>query len=261
MLNEPFAQLVRQWVYRVRKPRPQKVTITRPTGLRLETVEDRLAPAVLPAATTFNTQLLAPDTSIAFEQQRGVVAAIDPIDPRRMAFVTTSSVGVTGQVSFDGGFTFETFYTTDKFSALDPRTAKREIDPNNKLPYTNSSAPSLTIGRDGSIYLIQAQHDAAKANGAIVANKFVLNAGSYTRTSTTNVYQWYGGVDPAFNPTIAIDTNLPSIIDPEGKAAPRTSAFSDTVVVAAWNTKALQASNATTWNPSPIMASISGDGG
>ena len=66
MFNDPLAQLARRWVYRIRRPDAgRKSHLVR---LAVNGLEDRLAPAQLPAATVFESRTFStdvPDRSVA----------------------------------------------------------------------------------------------------------------------------------------------------------------------------------------------------
>ena len=128
----------------------------------------------------------------------------------------------------------------------------------------------------------------AGASGAIVFDKFSFNSGSPTEISADSnqiLYQWYGQ-DPAYNPTVAVDANLPatttggpSFTDPTTGAtqtdtmavsinpttgavvAPGTSGAAPKGVYVGWNINFTEPSGSSPASVSRIMIAASGDGG
>ncbi|MGL6094886.1 MAG: hypothetical protein ACRC7O_03655, partial [Fimbriiglobus sp.] len=293
MLNEQLAQVVRRWVYRIRKPAAPPAARRRPT-LRLEEYEARLVPASLPAVTV--------DTGSIGSVASGVSpsAAYNPANPDQAFMATSDGTNVFYYSSINGGQAWTLVFDTVQRSggANAPiwsdlrggRMIDPAIDPQGRFEqnrvYTVHNSPTVGIARDGTVYVTsrQANGPADDANsGAIVVHKFQfpVTGGDAELldlddavipefggdNSANLLYRWLGQ-DPAFHPTVGVDNSIPSVTDPT--TIPNTkqsTTFVDPITGApkavyfAWNTNASTPSaDAEGFTPNIIVASISTDG-
>ena len=273
MYPQHVNQLFRRWIDRAnRRPLPAR----RQATLKVETFEDRVVPATLPAP-------FVTDTSVVTGGFLNPEAVYDPTDPSRVVLVSTNGAYVQAQLSTDGGRTFSTFYSdinstnpNDDTNAFVNRVIDPGIDTTNTLRnrvFTNTSSPSVTYSRDGFIYLVYSQHTANKDRGVIVVHKFDARsgfpieqnintgprAGLYGPTLGNVVYQWDGDDDPGYNPTIEIDNNLPTYTDPI-TGITRTNTMVGKAVYVAFNVDS-QAGTTSSPAGSRIFLSGSSDGG
>src|SRR5205807_3123327 len=124
-----------------------------------------------------------------------------------------------------------------------------------------------------NIYVSYLERDAVFNSGALVVNKWDFSGSSpilqdldpadnFGFGNTSNVlYRWFNQ-DPALNPYIAIDSNLPTFTDPETNAV-QTDTMSGKGIYVAWNTDATLPDQTTTltFNQNAILVSGSSDGG
>ncbi len=229
-----FAQLGQR-----RSERKAKRRGPRPIRPCLELLEDRTLLSSSPAAVVTNPN---PAFAAGFDPQ----VAIDPTNSQNLVEVSTTGSSLVGEYSTNGGQTWGAFAISGTnlgngtFSAagtvLDPTT----FDPNlnyGEDAYTVVTSPSVTFDRSGNFYIVSNQYNAAAqtlassaadlasgtnvagASGAIVFDEFNLNAAGPTEVFTFGtsgvsnqiLYRWYGQ-DPAYNPTVAVDANLPASV-------------------------------------------------
>ncbi|MCZ2343320.1 MAG: proprotein convertase P-domain-containing protein [Bacteroidales bacterium] len=264
-------QLFRRWISRVGRGN-QPVTAPRRPRLGVELFEDRVVPATLPNP-------LVGDAA-AITGGYNPQAAIDPLNSNRVVLATTNGTDVRVQYSTDGGLSFQQFFTTEP--APNTTESRKVRDPRSSFSSTKfatTSSPAITFGRDGSIYLVHSESDADKSKaGVIVVHKFDwlpsdtaptvenLNNDPIRNGFTTRgnvVYRWLNQ-DPALNPTIAIDNNIPTYTDPVSGAV-QTDTMVGKAVYVAWNTNAtkpfIDATNTYTFFPNTIVTVASSDGG
>src|SRR5262249_23603029 len=117
-----------------------------------------------------------------------------------------------------------------------PVAVNNLVDPTSfstpQAQFTQNEHVSVSYDRLHNFYLVSAQHNNANDSGAIVLSKFNFSGSAPTRvdldplgtTQDQVLYRW-SGQDPAFNPVVAVDTNLPSFTDPvSGKVQTDTMA-------------------------------------
>ena len=281
MSRRTLPELYRSWAF---SGRARKHTLF---GFvpHLEPVEERLAPATLPAPTVLTPSATAASNAGTFVHQdpnaqtNGSVAidytnpqvVADPTNPLRQVLVATRVtvnpqvnngqpvLAAVGQLTTDGGQSW-TSLTLSGSPLNDPTNYAN----NSTQPYVNTSSPSVAIGRDGTLYFVYLAHNADKSSGDVVFQK--VSGGI---TTTVSLYQWVGN-DPALNPTIAVDNNLPSFTDPTtGKVftdqfvSPAT--LKSKGVYVAWNgnlgNKPADVSSNNDYNANPILAAVSTDDG
>ena len=267
MISRQIDQLFRRWAKHGGGSRRT------PVKLGLDAFEDRVVPAVLPSP-------LVVDTRVVGAGLADVEAVFDPVnaDIVVMTGVTTNGQDVQALISTDGGQSFTKFFDND--DDLNINYYQKVVDPGidsatnrDNRGFTNSSSPSVTFARDGSIYLVHSEHTANKDRGVIVVHKFDasntrinrqalptqvdintgLRAGIYRGITNTPggpsgsgtpgngtlgnvIYQWDGDDNPAYNPTIAIDNNLEEFDDPtNGPGIDRTDTMVGKAVYVAYN--------------------------
>ena len=300
MPQERFSQFFRRWLLRMGRPKPPRSVRRRPVrpNLGLEMFEERLVPSTLPAPTVAASRTIM--TSPAVGKPPATLggfspsAAANPLNPLQIVLADTTGTTVTATVSNDGGNTWTTIFQST------PAGAERLLDPipvpasQPRVAFTNAYNPTVAFSRDGFVYLSYLQTNANVTNGAVVVNKInvananaplgVMNindsASPYNSFATTGfdgklIYEWTNGQDPAYNPTIAIDDNLPNFTDADGTQY--TDSMSGKAVYVAWNSNATAPNLALSelgnglnakinggvyvWNPATIHVAASGDEG
>ena len=203
----------------------------------MEPLEDRTLLSVMPAPA------VSGQTSVAAGVSPQVV--ISPIDPRVIVEVYTTGASVAGRYTTNTGTTWSNL----AFPASG---------------FPEASSPSVSFDLAQNVYVTAAMHDAGSVTGAILLYKFnpafalvdldPVAAG----VNPSVIYRWAND-DPAYNPYVAIDTNLPSFTDPVTGGV-QTDSLANSLngrpkaIYVAWNTDF-------TGSSSRIMAAASGDGG
>ena len=152
---------------------------------------------------------------------------VDPLDPLKVISVWVNNdtadiptpgpqVFVEGDYSVDGGQTWTAFQ--DSVVLLDPNTT------NPTVPYLQITNPSLSFDRNGNFYVLLDEHNGGGTSGAIVLQKFAFTGDApvavryqqpFGGSAPYNIiYQWLPPGDQAFEPTMAVDDNIPSFTDP-----------------------------------------------
>ncbi|HXG10475.1 MAG TPA: Ig-like domain repeat protein [Gemmataceae bacterium] len=248
--------------------------------MELEFLEDRTLLAVLPAATVTNQQPLPSPVSPLIDAQ----VAINPTNPQKLVAVAsynpatpdpiTNIPGLRIWYSINGGTTW----------SPNPLIVNNLLDPTDfsspQIPFARNEHPSLAFDTLHNFYIVSAQHNVANTSGAIVLVKYNFSGNAPTLVdldpSTPGInpyvfYRWFND-DPAFNPVVAIDTNVPSFTDPQTGAVQQDS-LANTLpdrsgnpqpkaIYVAWNTLFTQP-QATPQPPplSRIWVAASDDGG
>jgi subtilisin-like proprotein convertase family protein len=264
-------ELFRSWAFKSRKP----VRTPFQFPLTVEEIEERLAPATLPAPTVLTPTADVASIALPRVDPNGQNTPVDyinpqvvfdPTNPQHQVLVATSvtsntsngtALGVVARATTDGA-NWSTITLPSPLLTRDPSVA-------GNAGYTNASSPAVAFGRDGTVYFVYLIHNAAKTSGAVMFAKapFGSSAGA-----ATPLYQWVNG-DPARNPAIAVDNNLQSYTDPSGPVF--TDPMANRVagkqaVYVAWNGDAPTApgdisNSGNNYNPNPILAAVSGDDG
>ncbi|OWK40279.1 proprotein convertase P-domain-containing protein [Fimbriiglobus ruber] len=255
--------------------------------LNLETIEERLAPAVLPTPTvvspTATTASVALPSTAAVNFINPQVVA-DPTNPLNQVLVATSvlnstptDLGIVAEKSTDGGVTWTAITgfqagTNTTGSPLGGFTSIR--DPNissftSPNSYAYASDISVAFGRDGELYFVYLVHNIGKTSGSVVFQEGTFASGA-VNSSYSTIYQWIGQ-DTANNPVIAVDNNLPSFTDPTTATTQTdtmdSAAGQSKAIYIAWNGGDSAApagdlnGSGLTFNPSPILAAVSGNDG
>jgi subtilisin-like proprotein convertase family protein len=226
-----------------RKPR------VRTTQLHLLSLEERVAPAVLPPiivngepvdlSNDIGANPAPSPSTVEPATETSPTVAVDPLNPQHAVaawVVNDPSLGpdVTQKISVEAAITNDGGHNWNKF----PVTAN-EIDPatltgTTPVPYAQAIDPQVAIDRHGNIYLLRVETNPGNGNGAIILD--VLNSqGTQTLLSTQVIHRWNASFDEAFNPFMALDTNVPSFTDPVTHAV-QSDPFSGSLYVA-WHTQ------------------------
>ncbi|MFO0926214.1 MAG: proprotein convertase P-domain-containing protein [Gemmataceae bacterium] len=228
-----------------RRPRPS-----------LEGLEDRTLFAVLPAAlvssqTTMQVPLGTTTTNIAGFSPTVIQ---DPINPNKVfAFYATQTGRLGATYSTDGGDTWTGYLNTDTvnnpgndqyLNLTDPNLATwSNVGTTGQPRFTVVTNVSATWDRQGNIYVVAIQRDAANTSGALVFYQFSFTGaapGARTLYTPVVLERWVGA-DPICNPVVAVDNNLPTYTDPL-TGITQTDTLADTTsrlippVYVAWNT-------------------------
>lgn len=270
MSNNALSNMLRQWVRtteraEARRPRNR-------AQLRLEEVEDRSVPSSIPVVTVEDTRPILPPTGVPATSQTGFnpQAAADPTNPNKIVLVSTvgdatnaAPIAIRGQFTLDGGLTWTSFVAGANMT--DPLPPPVTTTPNF---YLQASSPSVAFDRNGDFHVAFLLHNAAKTSGAVVVRNFSFTGNSPTLLNPADpnvvLYKWVNQ-DPALNPRIFVDNNLPSYTDPETGQATRDT-MSGKAVYVVWNTNAtistpIQNSNPANWNPNAVLLAASSNRG
>jgi subtilisin-like proprotein convertase family protein len=266
------------WRAKNNSKRSAKSAATNRVNLRLEELEQRIAPSVtpiLPSALVSNQGLAG--LGSGYNPQ----VVIDPLNSQKMVEVHSNGGGLAGNYTTDGGQTWSSF-------GLGAKIADPNIDQNpaagGPVLFAATSGPGISFDRTEMFYVIATEHDAANTSGAVVIKKFNFAGLSPTTVSLTPppgqgtgdlggngvLYRWLNQ-DPAYNPIVLSDTNPTTFKDPQtgaiqtdSMAATRVDANFGTVpkaVYVAWNTNFTQPSGSAVSPVSRIIEEASEDGG
>ena len=122
-------------------------------------------------------------------------------------------------------------------------------DPNTTnptVPYLQITNPSLSFDRNGNFYVLLDEHNAGGTSGAIVLEKYSFTGDAPVAvrfqqpsggSSAYNIiYQWLPPGDQAFEPTMAVDSNIASFTDPDdGSGSDRYRCGQCLCCVGDWN--------------------------
>lgn len=276
MARHTIHSLSRKWAFGpVRKGK-----IAPRTLMLLETVEERLAPATLPTPTVTSPTATTP--AYALQQQIPAAAnnnttidyfnpqvVADPTNPLHQVLVATryfndsngTRLDAVATYSTDGGATWPNPVTT-LATRRDPGVAPTGANP--APTFAQTSSPAVAFGRDGTVYYVWLTHTADKGRGAV---QFTTAAFGTAPSGSTALYQWYNA-DQALNPAIGVDNNLAKFTDPTTGTTYTDTLASRRSVYVAWNANSsanpgdvTSPNNVLNFNPNPILAAVSGDGG
>lgn len=262
---------------------------TRKAGprLKVENLEDRAVPSTVPAPVIDRTTIRTIDGN-----GYSPTLAADPTNPNRLvsAFIRTEDDnGAENKLVFrftnNGGsswlspagnpLSLGTFNTnTGGFAptGVDPKAS----DPENnvQIPYTRVGTPQITFDRFSNVYVAYGEYNDDNTSGRIILRRFQftgtgfneadLDGNALNGITPKTVYQWVDA-DEAYNPTVAIDTNLGTFTDPTtgdtqtDELAQLQTDVNSTRVFVAWNTNNIQPANSAI-NPNVIRAAVSDDG-
>jgi subtilisin-like proprotein convertase family protein len=241
-----------------RKPR-RRTSLPRSFLLGVESLEDRTLLSTIPAPVVSGQQFVVSGGAYAYSPSpsdpfgpnqdptpnlnnlhdwySSPTIAADPTNGQNLVAVASHYVNNTGNnlqqfltiaTSTDGGASW--FDTQDLVAIRDPNLASNA----NTSRYAQITNPVVAFDRGGNFYVVADEHDAGNTSTAIVLYKFDFNGfgfpgfpspvdiGTDIFGNPQNFQVLYQsvGVDPAFNPTLVVDTNLPSFADPTNPGSP-----------------------------------------
>ena len=150
------------------------------------------------------------------------------------------------------------------------------LDPNTHMPtvpYLEASNPTLAFDRSENFYVVESQHNSGGSSGSIVMMKFNFAGDSPTAAIITTpqngtvpyrvLYQWLPADDFAIDPTVQVDSNLPSFVEIRRQGTRRDrSRFGQRVCKLGGGCRPTGWKSAgAAFNPNPIYLTISSDGG
>ncbi len=156
-------------------------------------------------------------------------------------------------------------------------------------PYGLNSSVSVAFDRNENFYIVSNEFNSAGNSGAIVFDSFQFIGGPNGASQNTSIgnkvlYQWFNQ-DPAYNPVVAVDANLPatatsgpSFTDPQVSGATQTDTMAVMIdpttgapstsstavpkgIYVGWNTNNTEPNGSSPATVSHIMIAASGDGG
>ncbi len=237
--------------------RPTEAARLRRRRLALEGLEPRALLATLPAPTVIGRDngqigLLSDPTNLTNESTPSIAAS--PNDPLKLVAVWSSGLAVPtaasairtqGAFSVDGGLNWQALALP--LPIFDPLAA-----PTATTRLTRALDASVAFGRDGSVYIVDAQHFTASARGALVMQKLDFRGAAPVPAIADKIlYAW--NTDAAIDPIVAVDDTLSTYVDPR-TGATVTNPFSGNVYVA-WGT------DDSLGSPNTIKIVASSDGG
>ncbi|MEZ6142255.1 MAG: hypothetical protein R3B84_16980 [Zavarzinella sp.] len=216
-----FSQVIEQLLKkstqrRVASPRPE-------VSLKLESLDERVMPSVTPL---LPEPLVSNTSTIGAGYSPQIIA--NPLDPLHLVSVYSTGGTVGANYSYDGGLNWSAFTVNidarpnnPNYNAvlLEDPTIPTPNAPNQ--PYTVVSKPSVAFDTLGNIYIVSTHQNAANDSGVIALSKYSFTGGGAPVNVPLNangdpylVLHHWGAQDQAFNPTIAINTNLTTHTDP-----------------------------------------------
>ena len=214
MSRTRLSDVVRRWVYRIRRPMKPARRNYRQFGL-LE-YEQRIAPAVLPGVSVFESGFLtgfaedADPTGTPYAEYNAS-SAMDPnnsmniVQAGTMVFEDGHSNILLATTS-NGGMSWTGTVVNTPVGQLNANGYSFPVD----LTYTWT--PSVGFGRDGRVYVAYTHTNATQTAGRLIVTSFnFTNPAAQTHKV---VYQWMDR-DPAFNPVVGVNNNLPTYTDPQ----------------------------------------------
>jgi subtilisin-like proprotein convertase family protein len=154
--------------------------------------------------------------------------AVDPNNPQKMVAVWVRNdpafIGILGGSPItEGVFAATSINGGQSWSSLNVDSQLHDPPTSNPaLPYPQASNPAVKFDRNDNFYVLIDQHETGNAYGALVLDKFNFSTNTVKNAFFNSVvYQW-GVVDQAFEPTLAVDDNLPSFSDIDSNGVTRT---------------------------------------
>jgi subtilisin-like proprotein convertase family protein len=256
-----------------------KVRKSRHYQFDLEGLEARTLLATIPAVTPTNSPLVnlsAPMGNGPGAQEGSPLVEVDPLDPAKIVSVWVNNdtadipapgpqVFVEGDYSVNGGQSWASFQAS--VVLLDPNTT------NPTVPYLQITNPSVAFDRSGNFFVLLDEHNGGGNSGALVVEKYAFTGDApvavrYQQPSGGSnpyniIYQWLPADDQAFDPTMAVDDNIPSFTDPTTGDV-QTDISSGNVYVA-WASGTVAPASPSPpspfFNPNAILMVTSTDGG
>jgi subtilisin-like proprotein convertase family protein len=220
--------------------------------------------------------------------ENSTTVAIDPTNPSKiMAFWVDNdpSLGITGPpyavqsvlegvYSINGGQTWSVLFSEPgTFPGPNPILIDPNTGPTNPIPYTLVTNPSVAFDRSENVYVLDSYHNLAGSSGALILQKFNFSgdapvAQTFSTPQTGSnapyriLYQWLPADDFAVDPTLQVDNNFPSFVDPTTGDL-QTDPTSGNVYVSWAGVVVPPAGNplGAAFNPNPIYVLASSDGG
>jgi subtilisin-like proprotein convertase family protein len=238
-----------------RRPRRRSPGGDRPDGLRVEVLEDRTLLSTLPAPVSTGHLDVSLTAAPQGASENTPSVAYDPLNPQHLVAVWSASCladtlsEIDMAFSANGGQTWAPYKGPASGSnACNPGAPITSTpigpdieDPENQ-PFIFGFAvtPSVAFDRAHTFYVsYEDVHGPSLANttkgGAVVLKKFDFSGGAPTAITfpngdlTQTLYEWGAqgsdpGQDPALNPRLAVDNNLPAVLpDPSNPLAPPVS--------------------------------------
>ena len=240
----------------------------------LEGLESRTLLSTIPAATAtgvpINLSQSQGNSGVANESSP--IVAVDPTDTQKIVAVWVNSdpnipspspnVTIEGAYSTDGGQTWNNLVNPNTNQNIASQT---QFDPNTTnptVPYLQETNPTVGFDRSGNFYIFASYHNAGNTSGELVLEKLNYTGDTPRLTRVTNVYQWVPAGDAAWEPTMAVDSNVASYTDPVTGAV-QTDAHSGNVYVAWASQSVAPAGNpqGANFNPDVAELQVSSDGG
>ncbi len=128
--------------------------------------------------------------------------------------------------------------------------------------FQESMEPSVAFDRNNNFFIVYVESSTDNMEGAVMLQKYSFTSSTPSLTDKDHYLYGWAGKDPAINPEVVVDDNLPVYTDPTtGKT--QTDPYSGNVYVT-WNTDN-NAPGITThagiFNPNTIVATASSDDG
>jgi subtilisin-like proprotein convertase family protein len=214
--------------------------------LHLEALELRIAPAatppdVLPAAIINGQTAL---TSAA--SNNNPQTAVDPVAAQKIFEVHSTGGGLGGFYSSDSGQSFNGV----SFNPIS----------NVGLPLNTIDPVSVAIDRNEEVYVTFSFHASDFSSGAIELTRFNFSGGAPSQDLGYQVLYSWNGTDAAYNPTVIVDNNVPTYVDPQ-TGTQIVDTMSGKGVYVIWNTNFLNANGSQFTNDGTINMVVSADQG
>jgi subtilisin-like proprotein convertase family protein len=264
----------RRWDSRLTKARKSRQYQFDLEGLELRTL---LATTPAPAPTTSPlVNLSQPMGNGPGAQEDSPLVEVDPLDPQKIVSVWVNNdaadipapgpqVFVEGDYSVNGGQSWAPFQ--DSVVLPDPNTK----DPT--VPYLQITNPSVSFDRSDNFYVLLDEHNSGGSSGALVLEKYSFTGDApvavrYQQPSGGSnsyeiIYQWLPPGDLAFDPTMAVDDNIPTFTDPTTGQVQTDISSGDIYIAWATGTVAPASPSPVSpfFNPNTIVMVTSTDGG
>ncbi len=243
---------------------------TRKARLRreaLEWLEPRTLLAVLPAAQVAGG---LNDISSSAGSMSSPLVVVDRYNPLHLASVwvrndpdlaPNNTTVVQGAYSNNGGVTWTSF-SPGPGPMFDEAVAP--ASDGSRTRYTQTTNPQAAFDNNGQLYVLTQQSNAGNSSGALILRKFNFSGNTPTTVFDKIVHQYVQ--DPVFNPTLTVDDNQKSFVDPVTGAA-QTDSYAGNVWIA-WSTNEAKPTDifnhddqGLVWNPNSIQVVASSDGG
>jgi len=232
----------------------------------LEWLESRTLLAVLPAAQVAGA---LNDVSTSAGSMSSPLVVVDRYNPLHLASVWVrydpdlapgNTTVVQGSYSNDGGATW-TSLGVAAGAMTDPAVAPPATGP--LVTYTQTINPQVAFDNNHNLYVLTQQTNGTGTSGALSLRKFDFSGNAPVQTISNKIVHQYVQ-DPIFNPTLTVDDNQATFVDPLTGAV-QNDPSAGTVWIG-WSTNeaaptGIFARTGQTWNPNSIQVIGSADGG